>query len=366
MKVKFTNLYKLIPNKPKIFNKINYLIKNSKFVGGKEVEGFEKNFRNFIKAKYCISVANGTDALEIAIASLNLKKNSEVLLPVNTWISTAEAIVSNGLKPIFCDINLSDYSICIEDLKKKITKKTKAIIAVHLYGNPSDLIEIKKLVKKKNIKIIEDCAQAHGTKIGKMHVGIFGDVGTFSFFPGKNLGGFGDGGAIVTNSKQVYEYALRSRNHGAKVKYDHKFSGRNSRLDTLNAAVLDIKLRNYSSVIKKRNQLAKIYFKYLRKVGDIELFKLNKKNTHSFHQFVIRTKYRNKLAQNLKKNNIQTMIHYPYMLNELKFFGKHKIVNAKNLGKKILSLPISEEHSLKEINYVVKKVKTFFKKKIKY
>ena len=360
MKIKFTNLYKLLSDKSKIINKINTLIKQSQFIGGREVENFEKNFRKFVKAKYCVTVGNGTDALEIAVASLKLKKNSEVILPVNTWISTAEAIVSNGCKPVFCDINLSDYSICLDDLRKKISSKTKAIIAVHLYGNPSNMKVIKKLAKNKNIKIIEDCAQAHGTKIEKKHVGTFGDVGTFSFFPGKNLGGFGDGGAIITNSKKIYEYSLRTRNHGAKKKYDHKFSGRNSRLDTLNASVLNIKLKKYNKVIKTRNKLANIYFKDLKNVGDIKLFKLNKTNTHSFHQFVIRTKSRDRLANYLKKNNIQTMIHYPYMLNELKFFNNQLIKNSKNLGKKILSLPISEEHSVKEINYIIKKIKLFF------
>ncbi len=363
MKVKFTNLYKLIPNKSKIIKKVNYLIKNSNFIGGKEVINFENNFKKFVKAKYCVSLANGTDALEIAISSLNLKKNSEVIVPVNTWISTAEAIVSNGLIPIFCDVNLSDYSICVNDLKKKITSKTKAIIIVHLYGIPSNISEVKKLSVKNNIKIIEDCAQAHGTKFLNKHVGTFGNVGTFSFFPGKNLGGFGDGGAIVTNSSQIYKYALRARNHGAINKYDHKFSGRNSRLDTINAAVLNIKLKNYKKVIKIRNKIANVYFKKLKNLGDIELFDLSKKNTHSFHQFVIRTKYRNTLARNLKKNGIQTMVHYPYMLNELKFFGKHKIYKAKDLGEKILSLPISEEHSLKEINYVINKIKLFYKNK---
>ena len=346
MKIKFTNLYKLLSDKSKIINKINTLIKQSQFIGGREVENFEKNFRKFVKAKYCVTVGNGTDALEIAVASLKLKKNSEVILPVNTWIS--------------CDINLSDYSICLDDLRKKISSKTKAIIAVHLYGNPSNMKVIKKLAKNKNIKIIEDCAQAHGTKIEKKHVGTFGDVGTFSFFPGKNLGGFGDGGAIITNSKKIYEYSLRTRNHGAKKKYDHKFSGRNSRLDTLNASVLNIKLKKYNKVIKTRNKLANIYFKDLKNVGDIKLFKLNKTNTHSFHQFVIRTKSRDRLANYLKKNNIQTMIHYPYMLNELKFFNNQLIKNSKNLGKKILSLPISEEHSVKEINYIIKKIKLFF------
>ena len=156
-------------------------------------------------SKFCVSVANGTDALEIAINSLNLKRGSEIIVPNNTWISTAEAVISNGHKVIFCDVNLDDYSICLEDLKKKINKKTKAIVAVHLYGNPADMVKIKKIIKNKNIKIIEDCAQAHGTKIKNKHVGTFGDIGTFSFFPGKNLGAFGDAGAIITNSKKKFQ-----------------------------------------------------------------------------------------------------------------------------------------------------------------
>ena len=360
--IKFTNLYKLIKEKGKIIKKINFLIKNSKFIGGNEVIEFENNFKKFINSKYCVSVGNGTDALEIAIASLNLKRGSEIILPVNTWISTAESIITSGCKPIFCDINLDDYSICLEDLKKKISKKTKAIIIVHLYGNPSNITGIKKILKRRNIKIIEDCAQAHGSKFHKKHVGNFGDVGTFSFFPGKNLGGFGDGGAIVTNSKKIFDYSLRARNHGALNKYDHKFSGRNSRLDAINAAVLNIKLKSYNNVVKKRNYLSKIYFKGLKNISQIHLFKLNKKNTHSFHQFVIRTNQRDKLAAYLKSKNIQTMIHYPYMLNELKFFGRCNLKKANNLGKQILSLPISEEHTLKEINFVVKNINSFFQR----
>ena len=169
-KINFTNLYKLIPEKKKILNKINFIIRNSKFVGGNIVVNFEKKFSKFIGTKYCISVGNGTDALEIAVRSLKLKKGSEIIVPVNTWISTAEAVVNNGFKLIFCDINLDDYTICLKDLKKKITSKTKAVIPVHLYGNPSDMITLKKNCKNK-IKIIEDCAQAHGSKIGKKHVG---------------------------------------------------------------------------------------------------------------------------------------------------------------------------------------------------
>ena len=287
MKVKFTNLYKLIPEKKKVFKKINLLIKNSNFIGGNEVKKFEKNFANFTGSKYCISLGNGTDALEIAVKSLNLKKGSEIIVPANTWISTAEAVVNNGYKLVFCDIDLDDYTICLKDLRKRINSKTSAIIAVHLYGNPTDMFRIKKIIKNKNIKLIEDSAQAHGSKINKKHVGTFGDIGTFSFFPGKNLGAFGDAGAIVTNSKKIYEYALRARNHGAKIKYDHKFSGRNSRIDCINASVLNIKLKNYKNVIKIRNKLAKIYFNKLSKIKELKLFQLKKKNTHCFHQFVI-------------------------------------------------------------------------------
>ena len=187
------------------------------------MENFEKNFSNYIGSNYCVGVGNGTDALEIAVKSLKLKKNSEIIVPNNTWISTAEAVLNNGYKVVFCDINLDDYTICTKSLEKKINKKTSAIIAVHLYGNAADMNKIKKLVRGKNIKIIEDCAQAHGTKFKNKHVGTFGDIGTFSFFPGKNLGAFGDGGAIVTNSKKIFEYCFRSRNHGALNKYDHVF-----------------------------------------------------------------------------------------------------------------------------------------------
>ena len=365
MKVKFTDLYKLIDDKSKIFKKINSLIKKSNFVGGGEVKKFENNFKKYLKVKYCVSLANGTDALEIAVQSLNLKKNSEIIVPVNSWISTAEAVVNNGLRVVFCDINLDDYSICIHDLNKKINKNTSAIIPVHLFGIATNVDQIKKIVKNRNIKIIEDCAQAHGTKLKNKHVGTIGDIGTFSFFPGKNLGAFGDGGALVTNSKKIYYKALRLRNHGAVIKYDHLFPGKNSRLDTIQAGVLNIKLKNYEKVIKKRQQLSKIYFNILKGQGDLKLFKLNKVNRTVFHQFVIRSSKRDKLQKYLKNNSIDTMIHYPYMLNELSFFNNKKILKkSKNLGKKILSLPISEEHSKKEIIYVAKKVKNFFDKKL--
>ena len=367
--VKFTNLYKLVPEKKKIFSKINSLIKNSKFIGGKEVKLFEKNFANFVGSKNCTSVANGTDALEMAVKSLKIKKGSEIIVPVNTWISTAEAVLASNHKVVFCDVNLEDYSICVDDLKKKISSKTRAVIIVHLYGNPADMRTIKKIVKNKNIKIIEDCAQAHGTKINNKHVGTFGDIGTFSFFPGKNLGAFGDAGAIVTNSKKLDESCRRIRNHGALKKYDHQFPGRNSRLDSLQCFILSTKIQTYEKKIKKRNKLAKIYLNQLKSISEIKVPILDfKKNFNSFHQFVIRVeKKRDNLIKFLNKNKIGTMIHYPYMLNELKFYKKNKGVNSlnnsKKIGKKIISLPISEEHSEREIVYVCNKIKNFYKYK---
>ena len=362
MKIKFTDLYKLIHNKKEIFDLIRSLIKKSNFIGGAEVQKFELNFRKYIDIKYCVSLGNGTDALEIAVQSLNLKKKSEIIVPANTWISTAEAVVTNGHKLVFCDVDMNDYSICLKDLKKKINSRTRAIIPVHLYGIASNIKAIKKMVGMKNIKIIEDCAQAHGATYDKKKTGSMGDVGCFSFFPGKNLGAFGDAGALVTNSKKIYTHALRLRNHGALKKYDHKFSGRNSRMDAINAGVLNLKLKNFNKTILKRNRLANIYYKELKDIPNLYLFKLNKKNITVYHQFVIRTNKRNQLKEFLARHKIETMIHYPYMLNDLKFFNYHKkINNCNNLGKKILSLPISEEHSEKQILFVSRKIKEFFK-----
>ncbi len=371
MKIKFTDLYKANKFKAnnihqKIIGGISNLIKKNSFVGGKQVINFENSFAKFTKSKYCISVGNGTDALEIAIESLNLKKGSEVIVPANTWISTAEAVTRSGLKVVFCDISLKDYTIDINNLKKKISKKTSAIMVVHLYGYPADIKEIKKTIKKRKIKIIEDCAQAHGSKIENQHVGTFGDIGTFSFFPGKNLGAYGDGGGIITNNIDLKKKCELIRNHGALEKYDHKFPGRNSRLDTIQAYILITKLPYYAKKLQRRNQLANIYLNNLKKINGINLPVLNfKKNYNTFHQFVIRLELRDELQKYLKKSGVDTMIHYPYMLNELNFYKNNKgsfdLINSKNLGNKILSLPITEDHTNKEIIYICKKIKEFSK-----
>ena len=366
MKVSFHDIYKGISNKKKIETDIISLIRKNKFIGGDTVKKFEKKFAIFTKSKFCISVGNGTDALEISLEALGIKKNSEIIVPVNTWIATANAVARAGIKVVFCDVNLEDYSICIDDLKKKITKKTEAIIPVHLYGHPADMLKIKKLAKAKNIKIIEDCAQAHGTKLFKKHVGNFGDIGTFSFYPGKNLGAFGDAGCIITNNKKYANACERIKNHGALKKYDHKILGRNSRLDTIQSSILLNRLKVYNYALRKRNKNASIYFKELKNIKNLHLPILKKNSQNSYHQFVIRTNLRNNLQSFLKSKNIQTMIHYPYMLSDLKIYKKSlgikNLKNSKNLGDKILSLPISEEHTKKEIYYVAKSIKAFFYK----
>ena len=364
-KIKFLDLYKAYKNlNTPILNLFKKHIKNNEFVFGNSVLNFERNFSKYVGAKYCIAVANGTDALEIALESLNLK-NGEVVIPTNTWISGAEAILRNNLKPVFCDINLDDYTICVKDLEKKINKKTKAIMVVHLYGNPANMKTINKIAKKYKLKIIEDCAQAHGSRILKKHVGNFSDIGTFSFFPGKNLGCYGDGGCIITNNHKLNQICKKLRNHGALKKHDHTIIGRNSRLDSIQASILNIKLKSMEKIVKKRNILANLYLNGLKNIKGLYLQKKINFNKNSYHQFVIRTKKRDELKSYLLKNGIESMIHYPRMLNELKIFKKNSkisyLAKANNLGSIILSLPISQEHSVEEIKYIIKKIKIFFK-----
>ena len=266
MKIKFTNLYKLIPQKNKINSKIISLIKKSNFIGGDEVKLFEKNFAKFVGAKNCITVGNGTDALEIAIKSLNLKKGSEIIIPNNTWISTAEAVITNGHNVKFCDVNLDDYSICLNDLKKKINKKTKAIIVVHLYGNPANMIQLRKIIKNKKIKVIEDCAQAHGAMFKGRHVGTFGDIGCWSFCQDKIMTTAGEGGMLCTNNKKIWKKVWELKDHGKsydavyskKIKkgfrWLHESFGSNYRMTEIQAAIGRLQLKKLSSWTKKRNK----------------------------------------------------------------------------------------------------------------
>ena len=348
----------------KIFTSIKNNIENSSFIGGKDLSEFQKEFANFLKIKFCLGVANGTDALEIAIKALNLKKNSEIIVPANTWISTAEAVLNNNLKVRFVDVD-ETHNICVEDLKKKINKKTSAIIVVHLYGNPANLDEIIKLKKKYRLKVIEDCAQAHGAEYKGKKISTFGDIGTFSFFPSKNLGCYGDGGCIVTNQKKLIINMKKIANHGGLKKNKHEIVGRNSRLDNIQAGILREKLKKLNQWIDIRNKQANLYFKYLSDLKKISLIKILEKTKSSFHLMVIKTYKRNELKKFLDNNGISTSIHYPLSLPETPIFKKDHYKNCKKMksikfSKQILSLPIGEHLSLKDIKYICNKIKSFF------
>lgn len=348
----------------KIFNSIKKNISKSSFIGGKDLIEFQKEFANFLKIKFCVGVANGTDALEIAIKALNLKEGSEIIVPANTWISTAEAVLNNNLKIKFVDVD-ETHNICVEDLKKKVNRNTSAVIIVHLFGNPANIDVILGLKRKYKFKVIEDCAQAHGAEYKGKKISTFGDIGTFSFFPSKNLGCYGDGGCIVTNQKSIFTKIKKIANHGGLKKNKHEILGRNSRLDNIQAGILRIKLQKLNQWIDLRNEQANLYFKYLVNLKKIFLIKKLKKTKPSFHLMVIRTNKRNELKKYLKSKGIMTSIHYPLSLPEIPIFKKQhygycRKMKSLKFNRQILSLPIGEHLNLKDIKYVCNTIKSFF------
>lgn len=326
----------------KILDKIRNIILDSNFIDGKEVGLFEKNFKKFCNVKHCITVANGTDALSIALKSLNLKKNSEVIVPAMTWKSTALAPLNLGLKVKLVDTEKKSSNINLNDLRKKINKNTRVIIVVHLYGNPGDIKEIKKIIKGKKIRIIEDAAQAHGAfdYSLKKKIGSIGDIACFSFYPGKNLGAYGDGGCITTNSNKLNKNIRMIKNLGSLDKYDCEVQGINSRLDTIQAAILNLKLRDLNRNNQKRVKIAQIYKK---NIINNKIVILNYKKGCVYHQFIILSKIKKKIIKTFKKEKIQFGQHYPISINKLKIFNEYqskRFENSEFLSKFGLSLPI--------------------------
>lgn len=326
----------------KILSKINNIISNSTFIDGKEVSLFEKNFKKFCDAKHCITVGNGTDALLIALKSLNLKKNSEVIVPAMTWKSTALAPLNLGFKVKLVDTEKKSSNFNLDDLRKKISKDTRVIIVVHLYGNPGDIKEIKKIIKGKKIRIIEDAAQAHGAFDFslKKKIGSIGDIACFSFYPSKNLGAYGDGGCITTNNDRFNKNIRMIKSLGSLDKYDCEVQGINSRLDSIQAAILNLKLKDLNKNNKKRVKIAQVYKKNIMN-SKIEI--LNYKRGCVYHQFIILSKLKKKIIEIFKKEKIQFGQHYPISINKLKIFKKYQNKTFKNsefLSKFGLSLPI--------------------------
>ena len=355
--IKFLDIYNQDKKLHKLIIKDIYkLFKKGDFILGNDVLNFEKKFAKFCQSNYAISCANGTDALYLALRSLNLPSGSEVIVPAMTWISTISAIILNNLKPVLVDININDPLISHSEIKKKITKKTKAIIPVHLYGSPVDISEIKKIIKGKNIYIIDDAAQAHGAKnLTNKMIGSLTDLTCFSFYPGKNLGCYGDGGMITTNSKILYLKLKKMRNLGSIKKHIHDEIGINSRLDTLQALILSKKLPFLKKLNNKRKKIAIFYNNNIK---NIKITKLKYSKNAVFHQYVIMIKNKKKLINAFNKNKIQYGFHYPKSINQLecfkKFFKNEKYPNAENLAKYCISIPIDPYLTLKEIKKIVR------------
>jgi len=345
---------------------IQGVIGESAFIGGRYVAQFEKEFADYVDAKHCVGVGNGTDALEIAIESLGLPQGSEIIVPANSFIASSESVSRSGYNVVFCDINEQDYTLDIDDVRRRITNKTSAVVAVHLYGHTCDMDPLLDLARQHGLRVIEDCAQAHGAEYNGRRIGAIGDIGAFSFYPGKNLGAYGDGGAIVTNDAELADRCRMIANHGRKEKYDHLFEGRNSRLDGLQAAILSVKLRHLGDWISKRRKCAELYRKQLTGIGDVAVPYEQQWSKHAYHLFVIRTDVRDALRRYLSEEGVETGIHYPIALPRLEAYREHSQHNepmrASQYSEKLLSLPIGEHLSDEDVNVVSVLIRRFFHK----
>lgn len=368
MKISMVDLsaqYKSI--KKEIDNAIQEVINNTAFIQGKYLELFEKKFAGVNKVKFCIGASNGTSSLLAALKAIGLKQNEEVITVPNTFIATTEAITLAGGKIKLVDVDEKTFNIDPEKLKKSITKKTKAIIPIHLFGQMANMDEIKKIAKKNKLKIIEDCAQAHlATYKGKL-AGTVGDIGSFSFFPGKNLGCYGDGGAVITNNASLSKFMKLYVNHGREKKYVHILEGFNFRLDALQANILNVKLKYLKAWTMARQKNAKLYNQHLKNINEIQTPYVDKNCKHVYHLYVIKAKKRDELLEYLKQNGIMGGIHYPIPLHlqkAYKYLGYKKgdFPIAEKLAKQILSLPMYPELKENEIKFIAKKIKEFYTK----
>ena len=330
------------------------VIKSGRYILGSEVEKFETSFAKYLSVNYCVGVANGLDALILAIKVLNLKPNSEIIVPSNTYIATIIAIVNAGFKPVLVEPNICTYNIDFNLIQAKITNKTTAILVVHLYGQCCSMDEIVLVAKNNNLKIIEDCAQAHGAKYNNKFAGTFGDVAAWSFYPTKNLGALGDAGAVTCNNEVYYNNLKTLRNYGSEKKYYNKEIGINSRLDELQASFLSEKLKYLDDINAHKNKLAaiyntKLYSQFIKPVLNINFYNV-------YHIYNIRTPKRNELKLYLESKGIKTEIHYPVAPNKQEafktLFENVKTPIAEEIHNTTLSLPISYWHTEKQINSV--------------
>jgi len=340
------------------------VLRNGKYILGNELVDFENSFKDFIGTNFAIGVANGTDAIEIALRALDIGIDDEVITVSHTAVPTVAAIVAAGAKPVLVDIEKDFYTIDPQKIRKSITNKTKAIIAVHLYGQPCDLEQIKNICDENNIKLIEDVSQAHGSYYFNKKLGCYGDIACFSCYPTKNLGALGDAGVLVTNNPNLGEKCRLIRQYGWKKEVSSEIFGRNSRLDEIQAAILNVKLKYLENHNTKRNYIANYYSKFLSELP-IKIPQIRENSTHVFHLYVIQVEKRDLLIKYLNKNGIFPGIHYPYPVHQQKTYKKiakfDDLEITDYISNKILSLPIYPELTIEDVTFISGLIKDFYK-----
>ena len=368
MKVPFLDLKSQYTSiKAQIDEAINRVIQNSSFVRGEEVERFEIEFAELMGVEHCVSCANGTDAIFIAMKCLGLKYGDEVIVPANSWISASESVSLAGGVPVFCDVDPITYTLNPTQIQKKITSKTVGIIPVHLYGQPADMTAIMGAAKLNKLWVVEDCAQAHLAMHRDKKVGSYGNVATFSFYPSKNLGAMGDAGAILTSDSDLAVAMAKFARHGGLFKGQHLIEGINSRLDGMQAAILRVKMRHLKNWTGRRVAIGKIYSEQLPQNPNLVLPEVRFGDSHVWHLYVIRSKNRDLLRNNLSEAGIETIINYPVALP---YLPAHKHLNHQpsdfmvSIGyqSEILSIPLYPELNEDQIQYVIDKISTYIAK----
>lgn len=351
-------------DKSEILAEISSLLDSGMFVLGEKVETFEKKFAELSDSKYAVGVANGTDSLILSLKALGIGIGDEVITAPNSFLASASSIALVGATPVFADV-CDDFNIDPKEIEKKISKKTKAIIPVHLTGRPAKMDEIQSIAKSHNLAIIEDAAQAVGAKFNHQSVGSFGEFGSFSLHPLKNLSAAGDAGIITTNSEEQYKWLLKARTHGMKSRDECEFWSINSRLDAIQAAILNVKMKRLPEWTARRRHIAKMYSDHLADLVQVPVE--NEKEFSVYHTYIIQTDKRDELQKFLKENGIDSKVHYPIAIHQqeaAKFlaYKKNDFPVTERQIKRILSLPIYPDLSDESVEYVIKNIKGFFLK----
>lgn len=358
--IDFSEQYKTI--KDEIDVGLKQVFEKGNFILGEEEKDFESEFARYCGARYGVGVNSGTDALCLALASLDVGPGDEVILPTFTFIATALCVSYTGAKPVFVDIEDTTYNLDPQKVEQALTKNTKVILPVHIYGQSADMEEILNIAKKNNIKVVEDAAQAHGASYQGKKTGSFGDISCFSFYPTKSLGAFGDGGMIVTDNKEIYEKILMLRDYGRIGRYEHKIKGYNSRLDTVQAVILSAKLKRLDSWNKMRANNALYYGELLKEVKGVKPPQTKKNRDHIYQTFAVRLKNRDRVCEGMKQKGIGVLIHYPIPLHLQEAYQElgHKVGDfpiAEAVAEEILSLPMFPHMTKKQIKYVCDSLK---------